>query len=199
MLNPGGGNGARDGLADVAYAIDHGTFRRPDLYDLDRHLRYIDLHAPYADRCLFVTAPDVLGDPIGTWEPARPVLAAIRQRGFPAALVAQDGIDWRTLDWPAVDCVFVGGSTEWKLSEAAYAVAAEAHQRGKWVHLGRVNSYRRLRAGRVSLYDSADGTFLAFGRDRNLPQLLRWLDDINAQSPLLRASLLPGRATLHPV
>ena len=28
--------------------------------------------------------------------------------------------------------------------------------------------------------DSADGTFLSFGPDKNLPQLLNWLDHIEA-------------------
>ena len=49
---------------------------------------------------------------------------------------------------------------------------------------GRVNSRRRLRrlAGHV---DSVDGTYLAFGPDRNIVRLVRWLDELATQPTLL--------------
>lgn len=79
---------------------------------------------------------------------------------------------------------FVGGSTGYKLSEAAYAFAAEARSRGKWVHMGRVNSLQRLRAARLSLFYSVDGTYLKHGPDVLLPRLYGWLDAVNGQSAL---------------
>jgi hypothetical protein len=41
--------------------------------------------------------------------------------------------------------------------------------------MGRVNSLRRLRLAARDGYDSVDGTFLAFGPDKNLPRLLAYL------------------------
>ena len=39
----------------------------------------------------------------------------------------------------------IGGTTSWKLGPAAAGLAAQARRRGLWVHLGRVNSLKRLR------------------------------------------------------
>lgn len=45
--------------------------------------------------------------------------------------------------------------------------------------MGRVNSLRRLRHAAAIGCDSADGTYLAFGPDRNLPRLLDWIGAVN--------------------
>ncbi|MGY0234093.1 hypothetical protein [Longispora urticae] len=49
--------------------------------------------------------------------------------------------------------------------------------------MGRVNSRRRLAHAQAIGCHSADGTLLAYGPDRHLRPLLRWLDDLNADSP----------------
>lgn len=183
MMQPGGGRCPRQALGSVWWAADNALYRDPDASHR-RYLRFLLDRAAYADRCLFATAPDVLGDAAATWRRSEAVLPEIRLLGFRAALVAQDGIEALPIAWDRFDCLFIGGSTEWKLSEAAYAIAAEARFRGKWVHLGRVNSFRRLRAATAGLYDSCDGTYVAFAPDRNLPRLCRWLDAVNAQPPL---------------
>jgi hypothetical protein len=72
--------------------------------------------------------------------------------------------------------LFIGGSTEWKLGAEARALAALAKNRGLWVHMGRVNSLRRLRYAADIGCDSVDGTYLAFGPDQNLPTQLTWID-----------------------
>lgn len=63
-------------------------------------------------------------------------------------------------------------------------MALEAKRRGKHVHMGRVNSLRRLRFARDIGCDSVDGTFLGFGPDVNIVRLQRWLDDIERQPSL---------------
>jgi hypothetical protein len=88
------------------------------------------------------------------------------------------------MPWPWFDVLFLGGSTAWKLGPAARRLTAEAKARGKRVHMGRVNSLRRLRYADATGCDSADGTFLAFGPDVNLPALLGWLRVVNDQQPL---------------
>jgi hypothetical protein len=97
--------------------------------------------------------------------------------------VAQDGWQDETTPWDEFDVLFVGGSTEFKLGLGAHAIAA-AQARRKWVHMGRVNSYKRLRVAAALGCDSADGTFLKFGPDVNEPRLLRWLAQLKAE-PLL--------------
>ena len=75
--------------------------------------------ARYRRQCLFVTMPDVVGDAVAT------LAAFVRLRprflGWPLAYVAQDGSE--DLSFPhGARAVFIGGSTEWKLSDAAAAV-----------------------------------------------------------------------------
>lgn len=141
----------------------------------------------FAASCLFVVAPDkltvlesgeVIGDALGTLEQFPAWAAEIRSAGFPVALVAQNGLE-NLLDavpWGLVDCLFIGGNTEWKLSDAARRCIVEARRRGKITHMGRVNSFSRLARATEMLCDTADGTFLMFAPKTNLPRLVAWLD-----------------------
>lgn len=166
------------------WGADNGRFAAPDAYTDEKYIGWLTKLLPYGHRCLFATAPDVVCDPVATWELSEPLLPVIRSIGYPAALVAQDGIENAAIVWESFDCLFIGGSTEWKLSEGAYALMREAKHRGKWVHMGRVNSFRRLVAASLSSVDSTDGTFLAFGPDRNLPRLVSWMEELERQPRL---------------
>lgn len=64
---------------------------------------------------------------------------------------------------------------EWKLGPIPRVLAAEAVERGKWVHMGRVNSRKRYNYARAIGCSSVDGTFLKHGPDKRLPELLSWL------------------------
>lgn len=169
----------------ACFAADSGCFRHPEAFDLGTYLDWLGRLAPLAAerRCLFATAPDRVGDWAATWRLSAPALPRIRAAGFPAAVVAQDGMAALP---PAgeYDALFVGGTTAWKLSEGAYRLAAGAKAAGKWLHMGRVNSLSRLRAAHVSLFDSADGTHLAFRPDARIAEVRRWLDRLNAQPAL---------------
>lgn len=125
--------------------------------------------------CLFATAPDVVGDAAATLAESLPWLPRIRALGYPAALVAQDGLESLDVPWDAFDVLFIGGTTAWKLGPHARTLVAEAKHHGKRVHMGRVNSERRYRYAAAIGCDSADGTYLTFGPDRNLPDLLAWV------------------------
>ncbi|KJL45582.1 hypothetical protein RS82_00134 [Microbacterium trichothecenolyticum] len=131
-----------------------------------------------ATRCRFAVAPDVVGDAVATLERSRPWLERIRSLGIPAAFVAQNGLEHMPVPWDEFDVLFIGGDTEWKLGAHARALITEAKERGKWVHMGRVNSEKRLLYATHAGCDSADGTFLAFGPDKNLPILERWLRSV---------------------
>lgn len=126
------------------------------------------------DRALFAVAPDVVGNARATLERAGEWLPIIRDLGFPAALAAQDGLEHLDIPWDDFDVLFVGGSTEWKLGPAARRIVLMAKRRGKHVHFGRVNSARRFEYATAIGCDSADGTYIAFGPDVNLPKALSW-------------------------
>lgn len=119
---------------------------------------------------------NVVGDAQATLLRSRPLLPSIREAGCPAALVAQDGLTSARTPWDEFDVLFLGGGTDWKLGEAAKELTEEAISRGKPVHMGRVNSKKRWKYAESIGCSSADGTYLTFGPDINLPRLLRWFD-----------------------
>jgi len=164
------------------FAADNGCFVQADKYSDDGFLAWLD----QLDReaCLFATAPDVVGDAVGTRKRAYRMLPRIRDLGFKAAFVVQDGETVDQIRWDEMDAIFVGGSTEWKLSQAAADIVAEAKRKGKWVHMGRVNSYKRMRLAAAIGCDSVDGTMLAFAPDENKARLDNWLRWLNEQ-PML--------------
>ncbi|WP_228523941.1 hypothetical protein [Mycolicibacterium phlei] len=167
----------------VTWCADNSCFSKGYPGD-DKWLAWLDRFSYAVDRCLFATAPDVVGDAAATLKRSRPFLPMIRELGYPAALVAQDGLEELDIPWDEFDALFIGGSTDWKLGSAATALAMEAKSRGKHIHCGRVNSRRRLKFCAAVGYDSVDGTYLTFGPTVNLPKLLRWLDEINAEPTL---------------
>lgn len=133
--------------------------------------------------CLFATAPDVVGEWKASWKRSRPWLRVIRDLGFPAALVAQDGMTVADLlrTAPEWDALFIGGSTEWKEGQVVLDLIREAKRLGRHVHVGRVNSWRRLEHFAAAGVDTVDGTYLATAPDVNLPKLARWMRRLDSQ------------------
>lgn len=181
MLQPGKNNVPTGGRV---WGADNGRFSKPERYTDAGYLAWLGRLSPYRARCLFATAPDVVGDARATLALSAPLLPRIRALGYPAALVAQDGLEDLDVPWDAIDCLFVGGTTDWKLSPAAYGLAREAEERGKWTHMGRCNSLRRLRAATTGRYRSADGTQTAFRPDQTGPQMAGWLARLRQQMEL---------------
>lgn len=182
IATPAAGNRVEAGRT---WCADNGVFADKYPGD-DAYLDWLFNLLPLAEDCRFVVAPDVVGDAAATWARARPMLPRIRALGLPVAFVAQDGLTYPScgLPWGEFDVLFIGGTTEWKLGATARGIAAEAKEQGKWVHMGRVNGWGRLRYARQIGCDSVDGTYLAFGPDKNLPRLLAWLAEVNAQGLL---------------
>lgn len=169
--------------AGVKWCADNGCFGKG--YPGDKEwLNWLRSNAKDSATCLFATAPDVVGDAAATLARSAPWLPEIRRLGYPAALVAQDGLEHLGIPWDAFDVLFIGGSTEWKLGHAARHITSEAKKRGKHVHMGRVNSYRRYRYAELIGCDSVDGTYLVFGPDKNLGRLLGWVDAAASQPAL---------------
>lgn len=137
------------------------------------------------ESCRFVAAPDFVADAERTLERFacwQPIIAAC---GLPVALVAQDGLTPACAPWEKLDCLFIGGSTEWKLSLAAEELILEAKACAKWVHVGRVNSFRRVRHFHEIGVDSIDGTCFSRWPDKYFPGVLRWLARLDAQPSFL--------------
>jgi hypothetical protein len=119
--------------------------------------------------CLFVTCPDMVGDADATFRLFLGWAQRVLRTGQPLGYVAQDGASTAAIPWDALSALFIGGSTEWKLSIEAETLVREAKHRGKWVHMGRVNSARRLKVAKSWGVDSIDGTQLSWFTDTELP------------------------------
>jgi hypothetical protein len=172
LTAPGGGSLPPAG---VTWAADNGAFGKSYPGD-DAWWAWLTdrVHRAGADLCLFAVAPDVVADAAATLERSLPWLPRIRALGVPAAFVAQDGAEDVGVPWGDLDVLFLGGSTEWKLSDHARRLTGEAQQRGKRVHMGRVNGWRRWQIADAWGCDTCDGTLLAFGPERHLPLVVSW-------------------------
>lgn len=159
-------------LAGVPYGLDNGCFsgRLPDTWA--RLLIEAREHPP-----LWACAPDIVGSARRTLE-LWPRFAR-QMIGIPRALVLQDGIGDFDIPWSELDCVFVGGSDQFKQSPEARAAATTARILGKWVHVGRVNTPARALEW-LDLADSVDGSGIS--RDPRGEQLASVLGAITNET-----------------
>jgi hypothetical protein len=175
LLRPGNGNMP----TAKPWAVDNGAFAG---FDEPAFLRLLDRLRGHQG-CLWVVAPDVVADHAATlalfcsWEPR------IRGMGFPVAFVAQDGLR-RDPPWERFDCLFIGGSTAYKLSTDAAMLGVEAKQRGKLLHVGRVNSLARIQHAIDIGADSIDGTSFSRFPERWIPWALSRMPRLEAQTSL---------------
>lgn len=142
------------------------------------------------ERCLFAVSPDVYGDTAESYRRGIEYAPIIREMGFPVAVVAQDGAELLAWDFDLMDCVFIGGERtanpkhEWKISQGAEDLCHASRSAGKWVHMGRVNSLRRLERARAMGCHSVDGTYIKHGPDINMPKMRHFLRVLDATPTL---------------
>lgn len=128
----------------------------------------------YLPGCKFVVARDVVGDSYLTGMFYEEYASLIMRYGLPVAYVAQDGVTVGDVPWGALDALFIGGTDDFKGSPLVAELVAEAKRRGKWVHMGRVNSKRRvIYAGSIGC-DSFDGSSFSKWRRTWLRDGLAW-------------------------
>ena len=143
------------------WACDNEAFTRG--FEPDRFFLFLDKLKPWRDTCLFIVCPDVVGDAWQTLWLYSEWADRCRQFG-PVAFVAQDGQEG--IEFPFIfDWLFIGGTTEWKMSPAADSCIQRAKRMGKPVHVGRVNSIKRILHFAQMGVDSVDGTFPCFEPD----------------------------------
>lgn len=162
------------------WICDNGAFTGK--FEPERFFAFLEKMHSHRDSCVFVVAPDVLhrsadgtmrGDAVATLAQFKDYAPRIRKLGYPVAYVAQDGAEH--LPFPRrFDALFVGGSTEWKLGEGAEECIKRAQKLGKWVHVGRVNSRKRIQHFALLNVDSLDGTHIVFKPDVRIKELIRW-------------------------
>lgn len=155
---------------DRPWAVDNDSFTR-DGFDRQAFLALLMRWRFASLDCLFVAVPDVVGDARATdrlWPRWAPL---VRRLGYPAAYVLQDGADGYP---PDADALFVGGTTDYKLSTTVRAVVARAHDERMWVHMGRVNTERRYGYATDLRVCSVDGTHMSRWPERGAQLAARW-------------------------
>lgn len=184
MLTPNMGN--KPDLTSTVWGADTGCYSPSGDkgFDLDRYVAFLRINGKYRITNLFATAPDVVGSATETWERSRTVLPIIRELGYHASLVAQCGIHVEEIVWDAFDVLFIGGCTPFKLSIETARLCERARSLGKRVHMGRVNSLRRMYIAAAMGCHSVDGTYVKFGPSVNIPKLLQWMSKI-AENPVM--------------
>lgn len=158
------GNGFLPQNESVMFGVDNYSFNRFSRTAFEKKLERL---SEFRDRCRFVAAPDVVViGPHGPVGDARRTLEVFehwypRLCGWPIALVAQDGQEHLPIPWDLIAAVFIGGSTNWKLSHHAAAIIKAAKAMDKWAHVGRVNTPGRFEYFEELGADSIDGTGLS--------------------------------------
>lgn len=138
------------------FAIDNGAFSG---FDSSSFCSLLKREEDNLSLCRWVAVPDVVGSALRTievfrrWEP--------KLRKWPLAFVAQDGQEALPIPWDEIKCVFIGGSTEFKISKEAIQIIRTAQALNKWVHVGRVNTPGRFEHFEKLRVDSIDGTGLS--------------------------------------
>jgi hypothetical protein len=164
--------------AGLPWAADNDCFQ--GLHE-QRFLKMLDRIADLPG-CLFVSCPDVVGDHAATLELWHEWSAMIGAAGQPAAFVLQDGASWDEV--PIGVPLFIGGTTEFKLGDECAALVARAKSEGRWVHMGRVNSAKRMSYAASIGVDSVDGTGWVRFKDHHLQRGIDLAANLSAATPL---------------
>lgn len=158
--------------AGGSWAADNDAFS--DTFTDSAYLNMLEKYQYDRRGCLWVAVPDVVADADATLDLFHEWLPTIRDYGYPVALVGQDGMTPNVVPWLEIDALFIGGTTHWKLGPEARALVVAAKTQGKLVHMGRVNSRRRIKYAKAIGCDSVDGTATVRFTDTHLPNYLEW-------------------------
>jgi hypothetical protein len=138
------------------YALDNGAwgaFSRGEPWDEARFVDALRVCEANAD---WVVLPDIVAGGLRSLEKSAAWLSKITARKL---LPVQDGMTSEDV-LPLVGenvGLFLGGSTEWKLATMSYW-GQFAKNRGLYLHVGRVNTVRRIRQCALAPSHSFDGT-----------------------------------------
>jgi hypothetical protein len=163
------------------WACDNNSFAD---FDGPAYLRMLDFAAKNRDGCMWINVPDKVGSHTETLESFGQWKKELQDRNLPMAFVLQDGVIEQDIPWSDIAAVFIGGTTEFKLSEQARTLASRAKVLGKLVHMGRVNSAKRYKLAYEWGVDSVDGTGICRFTKIKLPFFMNTIDKLKQQGGL---------------
>lgn len=163
--------------AGYPWLLDNGAYS--DAWKVDQWVAGLERWAAHRSTCIAAVVPDTVGDAQATLAKFTEYAPIVRSYGYPVAFVTQDGLQMGDVPWQDFDVLFVGGTNQHKLNEAMPFILA-AKERDKWVHVGRVNSAKRMEQFWIA--DSCDGTSLAIEPGiRNQYRFIHAMESIKAK------------------
>ena len=172
-------------LGGLGWALDNGAwsaFQAGKPFDGEAFKRAVS----EAGRLDFVVVPDVVMDDMGTrrmaaeWLPWTLANADARY----VLLPVQEGMEHDPLPLDGRIGVFVGGDSRWK-ERKLHHWRARTKAAGSYLHVGRVNTARRLRICLDQGVDSCDGSGAA-KFSIHAERIALWLREFKAQGRLFR-------------
>lgn len=156
------------------FALDngaYGAFTSGKPWDEGAWLHLLDWAQVMGQRPLWTLVPDVVANrnaTLANWSKYAPMAATY---GWPLGFAVQDGMVPK--DVPAdAEVIFVGGTTDWKWATVGLWCANFPR-----VHVGRVNTYRRLWQCHDLGAESIDGTGWMRGDQVQYRGLLAYLEE----------------------
>jgi hypothetical protein len=132
---------------------------------------------------LLYAADDGFSDSFDTLFIGGGLVCADEGPGLDQARRPSGGCDCRQLEQGSRNCPVCGAdAVEWKESDGALLMARWAVVSGKTVHMGRVNSWRRMLLAARAGVSSVDGRMLCYGPDVNLPIVEGWLRRLDGEA-----------------
>lgn len=164
----------------LPWACDNGAFSG---FDEVAFLAMLKRLKPYQG-CLWVTAPDIVADAKATaalWPEWSVRIAGL---GYEPCYVLQDGQDPHHI--PDSRAYFIGGTTHFKESFEVQKIAwnLKKNRPGVMIHMGRVNTFRRLLIAYDMGCDSVDGSGFSRWSDVRIPLFCRWRHALECQRKL---------------
>ena len=166
-------------FVDMPIALDNSAYKN---FCPKRFTSMLDRARVSEANVSWVAVPDAVADAEQTnrlfaeWHP--------QMQDLPLAYVAQDGSEDAVIPFSEVCCIFIGGTTDWKLSASAVSVIQEAQRLGKIVHMGRVSTHKRLRYAFQVGIDSVDSSAFNIYTNKELAKALHLLDGLHRQTCL---------------
>jgi hypothetical protein len=185
LLTPQNGNSINT-MPGYYWAADNAAFSKPDIEKFKRMIWSIWSR----DRFRipeWVAVPDVVGDHNATLALFHAWVAEweyeVGYVPIPLAFVLQNGATIASVPWDQIDAVFVGGDDWFKL-KGCHKLIDHAKSREKIVHIGRVNSLKRLKYAIEMDADSVDGSGFSRFPDKRIAWAARYIRKLFNQGVL---------------
>lgn len=175
LLTPRSGNSISS-MDNFLWAADNAAFKNFDEKKFFLMLEKIKNQNP-----LFVCCPDVWGDSRETLNLFNKWNSIIKSYGLKSAFVLQDGIKIDEVPFEKIDAVFIGGSDKFREEKEIIKIVNRAKELNKWVHMGRVNTLKRIRFAHSIGCDSVDGSGFSMFPNTHIPPAVKFINELNSQ------------------